>query len=44
MLDSGGGDIFGLRDYPIVKREMMKEKQQGRKEAREEERRERKRT
>ena len=35
MLDSGGGDIFGLRDYTIVKREMMKEKQQGRKEEKE---------
>ena len=34
MLNSGGGDIFGLRDYP-VKRELMKEKQQGRKEEKE---------
>lgn len=34
MLNSGGGDIFGLRDYP-VKRDLMKEKQQGRKEEKE---------
>ena len=35
MLDSGRGDIFGLRDYPTVKREMMKEKQQGSKKKKE---------
>lgn len=35
MLDSGEGDIFGLRDYPTIKREMMKEKEQGRKEEKE---------